>query len=239
MPSIASAVREKNTCYLFNYTPRNTFSYCFSKTPRNDSVTDTQMDKLFSPQSVLYSGKFTTAITEGLENVKVIVFKKCQRKMMTGWWNRTISAGPINWPTAGLSEKTRAEAYFWGHILKPKFRSYNRIKQAKHHRFQMKLVLVICSCSSLFLFVEWLCLLPLKAQFPLLLLLLSRFSCVRLCATPQTVAHQAPLSLGFSRQEYCSGLPFPSPLVPSRGLLTQISNQSSHKEKNTNVSKNQ
>ena len=36
----------------------------------------------------------------------------------------------------------------------------------------------------------------------LLLLLLSRFSCVRLCATPQTAAHQAPLSLGFSRQEH-------------------------------------
>ena len=30
-------------------------------------------------------------------------------------------------------------------------------------------------------------------------------------ATPLTVAHQAPLSKGFSRQEYCSGLPFPSP----------------------------
>ena len=30
-------------------------------------------------------------------------------------------------------------------------------------------------------------------------------------ATPQTVAHQAPLSMGFSRQEYWSGLPFPSP----------------------------
>ena len=30
-------------------------------------------------------------------------------------------------------------------------------------------------------------------------------------ATPQTVAHQAPLSLGFSGQEYWSGLPFPSP----------------------------
>ena len=29
--------------------------------------------------------------------------------------------------------------------------------------------------------------------------------------TPSTVAHQAPLSMGFSRQEYCSGLPFPSP----------------------------
>ena len=41
--------------------------------------------------------------------------------------------------------------------------------------------------------------------------LLSRFSCVRLCATPETAAHQAPPSLGFSRQEYWSGLPFPSP----------------------------
>ena len=36
----------------------------------------------------------------------------------------------------------------------------------------------------------------------LLLLLLSRFSRVRLCATPQTAAHQAPPSLGFSRQEH-------------------------------------
>ena len=44
----------------------------------------------------------------------------------------------------------------------------------------------------------------------LLLLLLSHFSPVRLCATPETAAHQAPLSLGFSRQEHWSGLPFPS-----------------------------
>ena len=42
------------------------------------------------------------------------------------------------------------------------------------------------------------------------LLLLSRFSRVQLCATPQTAAHQAPPSLGFSRQEYWRGLPFPS-----------------------------
>ena len=40
----------------------------------------------------------------------------------------------------------------------------------------------------------------------LLLLLLSRFSRVRLCVTPQTAAHQAPPSLGFSRQEHWSGL---------------------------------
>ena len=47
----------------------------------------------------------------------------------------------------------------------------------------------------------------------LLLLLLSRFSRVRLCATPETAAHQAPLSLGFSRQEHWSGLPFPSQCI--------------------------
>ena len=46
-------------------------------------------------------------------------------------------------------------------------------------------------------------------QHMLLLLLLSHFSRVRLCVTPETAAHQAPPSLGFSRQEHWSGLPFP------------------------------
>ena len=46
----------------------------------------------------------------------------------------------------------------------------------------------------------------------LLLLLWSRFSRVRLCATPWTAAHQAPLSTELSRQEYWNGLPFPSPI---------------------------
>ena len=49
----------------------------------------------------------------------------------------------------------------------------------------------------------------------LLLLLLSHFSRVRLCATPEMAAHQAPPSLGFSRQEHWSGLPFPSPMYES------------------------
>ena len=44
------------------------------------------------------------------------------------------------------------------------------------------------------------------------MLLLSRYSHVGLCATPQMAAHQAPPSLGFSRQEHWSGLPFPSPV---------------------------
>ena len=43
-------------------------------------------------------------------------------------------------------------------------------------------------------------------------LLLSHFSRVRLCVTPEMAAHQAPPSLGFSRQEHWSGLPFPSPM---------------------------
>ena len=50
---------------------------------------------------------------------------------------------------------------------------------------------------------------------PFLLLLLSCFSRVRLCATPYTAAHQVPPSLGFSRQEHWSRLPFSSPVHES------------------------
>ena len=49
----------------------------------------------------------------------------------------------------------------------------------------------------------------------MLLLLLSCFSCVQLYATPQMAAHHAPLSLGFSRQEYWRGLPFASVMSDS------------------------
>ena len=57
----------------------------------------------------------------------------------------------------------------------------------------------------------------------LLLLLLRHFSHVRLCATPQTAAQQAPLSLGFSRQEYWTGVP-----LPSANLFKSIFSQFSH-----------
>ena len=43
-------------------------------------------------------------------------------------------------------------------------------------------------------------------------------SCVRLFATPWTAAYQAPLSMGFSRQKYWSGLPLPSPYRHSRDV---------------------
>ena len=51
----------------------------------------------------------------------------------------------------------------------------------------------------------------LHINYQVLLLLLSRFSRVRLCATPETAAHQAPPSMGLSRQEHWSGVPLPSP----------------------------
>ena len=48
---------------------------------------------------------------------------------------------------------------------------------------------------------------------------LSHFGRAQLFATPWTMAHQAPLSVGFSRQEYWSGLPHPPPEdLPNQGL---------------------
>ena len=49
--------------------------------------------------------------------------------------------------------------------------------------------------------------------------MLSQFSCVRLFATLWTVASQAPLSMGFSKQEYWNGLPCPPPGdLPNPGI---------------------
>ena len=56
-----------------------------------------------------------------------------------------------------------------------------------------------------------------KIQHPFLIQFSSvqSLSRVRLCVTPETAAHQASPSLGFSRQEHWSGLPFPSPMHES------------------------
>ena len=49
-------------------------------------------------------------------------------------------------------------------------------------------------------------------------------SCVQLCVAPQTVAHRAPLFMGFPRQEYWSGLPFPTPGdLPDPGIKPAFS----------------
>ena len=50
---------------------------------------------------------------------------------------------------------------------------------------------------------------PYGPSIPLLYVMLM-LSHVSLCATPWTITHQAPLSMGFSRQEYWSQVPFPS-----------------------------
>ena len=51
------------------------------------------------------------------------------------------------------------------------------------------------------------------------MLMLNHFNHVQLFANPWTVARQAPLSMGFFRQEYWSGLPFPTPgALPDLGI---------------------
>ena len=89
---------------------------------------------------------------------------------------------------------------------------------SKFLKFKKKLILKI-KFRALY---EWFLCLPgqnlkhdLILTTMLLLLLLSRFSRSQLYATPETAAHQAPPSLGFSRQEHWSGLPFPSPMQES------------------------
>ena len=64
--------------------------------------------------------------------------------------------------------------------------------------------------KNLILYICRAMLFPQEANVILLLLLLSCFSRVQLCAILETAAHQALLPLGFSRQEHWSGLPFPS-----------------------------
>ena len=74
------------------------------------------------------------------------------------------------------------------------------------------------------------------------------FSCVRLSATPWTIAYHAPPSMGFSRQEYWGGLPFPSPgdhpdpwielgLLHCRQMLYCLSHQGSVLKLNTQKTK--
>ena len=55
-----------------------------------------------------------------------------------------------------------------------------------------------------------------------LLLLLSRFSRVRLFVTPWTAAHQAPPPMGFSRQEYWSGVPLPSLITCGESCYSKV-----------------
>ena len=57
----------------------------------------------------------------------------------------------------------------------------------------------------------------------LVVVVVQLLSWVCLFATPWTVAHQAPLSMGFPRQEYWSGLPFPPPADPGIKPASSVS----------------
>ena len=71
--------------------------------------------------------------------------------------------------------------------------------------------------------------------------MLSRFSCVRLFVTLWTVTHQAPLSMGFSRQEYWSGLPCSPPMAESgeklKSLLMKVKEESEKAGLKLNIQK--
>ena len=66
--------------------------------------------------------------------------------------------------------------------------------------------LCVCACASFLPELNFF-----SNFVKILAFVVESLSHVWLFVTPLTVAHQAPLSMGFSRQEYCSGLPFPSP----------------------------
>ena len=84
-----------------------------------------------------------------------------------------------------------------------------------HHAWNPQMHIKILSVAFLFcsystVLVIWQ---VFNNYFQLFVQLLCCFSCVRSCATPETAAHQAPPSLGLSRQERWSGLPIPSPIL--------------------------
>ena len=76
----------------------------------------------------------------------------------------------------------------------------------------------VSSCSQTLKRGPFLCLRAHTLEYPVLCVL-SRFSCVRSCVTPWTVAHQVTLSMEFSRQKLWSGLLCPSPRnLPDPGI---------------------
>ena len=123
----------------------------------------------------------------------------------------------------GLSQDTDCGSLFYtvGHWF------YQMVILNPHHSFYYKLVDILLLRKGSFLFLHIPLIIYINVDFwiPILfngrhpLCVLSCFSRVWHCVTSWTVAHQAPLSTGFSRQEYWSGLPCPLPGVfPDPGI---------------------
>ena len=92
---------------------------------------------------------------------------------------------------------------------------YLQVLSSNMDQLYFQSISLSCVCFNFFISKTGAMISALFGELLLLLLLLSHFSRVPLCATPETAAHQAPPSLGFSRQEHWSGLPFPSPMHKS------------------------
>ena len=92
--------------------------------------------------------------------------------------------------------------------------SFTFIYSLSHSHAHALTILHTCtySCSHIHSFM-----LAYTSLFPYVIVVLVAKLCLNV--TPWTVAHQSPLSMGFSRQEYWSGLPFPSPGdLPNPGI---------------------
>ena len=109
-----------------------------------------------------------------------------------------------NWKTSAYAGRC-GSSFCANWVIRSQRKTYSFIKMLLNGKWALDLKNTTLSWKSE---------MPLKFTF-VPVLLLSRFSRVRLCATPWTAAHQAPPSLGFSRQEHWSGLLFPSPMHES------------------------
>ena len=127
---------------------------------------------------------------------------KDRNKMEDEFWD----VNPYHCPSAGHFhfsgvDCNSQEAFPW----------FSRLKWLLFLHVSRNTISCLKSCHITHLILKWNTFL----NWLLLLLLLRRFSRVRLRATPWTAAYQASLSMGFSRQEHWSGLPFPSPMHES------------------------
>ena len=129
-------------------------------------------------------------------------------------------------------------ANFWTKISKRKIdcdvkHRHNGWIRGEHFRFSALTSYYICKCptsrTNIFILSKQLSKIHAKAKWTVKVIwyvsgsprpeMLKSLSRIRLFATPLTVAYQAPLSMGFSRQEHWSGLPFSSPGdLPNPGI---------------------
>ena len=106
-----------------------------------------------------------------------------------------------------VSHTLQAQGQAAGQLLCPRFKAQQTLYQLKGYKLSNCLLLELSSLVSLFSKYQQVIA---KLCFPDFGVRKWKWSYVQLFVIPWTVAYQAPSSMGFSRQEYWSGLPFPS-----------------------------